>query len=156
MFKEIRRKDRELTQDEAYELLNNCEYGILSTMGPNGYPYGVPLNYACSNDSIYFHCAVEGHKLENIENNSNVSFCVVNDTQIIPDKFATKYRSAVIFGKAKEVFGEEKKEGLLLLLNKYSSEFMETGQRYIDQMWEKARVFKIEIEHITAKGRKQI
>ncbi|MBC2581704.1 pyridoxamine 5'-phosphate oxidase family protein [Clostridium sp. DJ247] len=68
MFREMRRKDRELKNDEAIEILKNSEYGILSTVSQNGYPYGVPLSFIFSNNSIYFHSAIEGHKLDNILN----------------------------------------------------------------------------------------
>ncbi|MDZ5016887.1 pyridoxamine 5'-phosphate oxidase, partial [Clostridium perfringens] len=93
MFKEIRRKDREIEGSQVIEVLKKCEYGILSTVDENGYPYGVPLSYVYANDSIYFHSAVEGHKLENIKKNDKVSFCVVGQTDVLPDKFSTKYES---------------------------------------------------------------
>lgn len=64
MFYEMRRKDRLLTEKEAKEILSEGEYGVLSTIGEDGYPYGVPVNYVYLNDSIYFHCAADvGHKL---------------------------------------------------------------------------------------------
>ena len=67
MKREMRRKDRLLTEKEAREILSEGEYGVLSTMGENGYPYGVPVNYVYLNDNIYFHCAADvGPKLENI------------------------------------------------------------------------------------------
>ncbi len=46
MFKEMRRIDRKLDDQEAYKLLEEAQYGVLSTIGENGFPYGVPLNYA--------------------------------------------------------------------------------------------------------------
>lgn len=154
MFKEMRRKDRELSKEEAYELLNRCEYGVLSTMNPDGYPYGVPLDYVYEDNAIYFHCASEGHKLENIYSNLNVSFCVVNDVQLLPSDFSTKYKSVIVFGKAKEVKEEEKRKGLVLLLEKYSKDYMMEGGKYIQAMWDKTKVIKIDIEHISAKGKK--
>ncbi len=51
-------------------------------------------------DVIYFHCAPEGHKLENLSGNNKVSFCVVGKTQVLPDKFATNYESVIVFGTA--------------------------------------------------------
>lgn len=150
----MRRKDKALTQKEAYELLNNCEYGVLSTMGEE-YPYGTPLNYVFFGSYIYFHCANEGHKLDNIFNNENISFCVVENVQIIPDDFSTKYRSVVVFGKAKKVMDqEEKREALIQILEKYSKDFMKSGKQYLEAMWDKTTVIKIEIEHMTIKGKK--
>ncbi|GAA0086402.1 pyridoxamine 5'-phosphate oxidase family protein [Clostridium sp. CTA-7] len=154
MFKEMRRKDREIEALEAIEVLKKCEYGILSTVDENGYPYGVPLSYVYANDSIYFHSAVEGHKLENIKKNDKVSFCVVGQTDVLPDKFSTKYESVIIFGRAKEVFDDEKNAALLELINKYSADYIEKGKTYIKNANDKTKVIKISIDHISGKGRR--
>ena len=57
-FREMRRMDRKISDNQARELLKNNTYGVLSTIGVDGYPYGVPLNYVFFNDAIYFHCAI--------------------------------------------------------------------------------------------------
>ena len=154
MFKEMRRKDRELKSDENIKILENNNFGILSTISENGYPYGVPVNYVYTDNSIYFHSALEGHKLENIKNNDKVSFCVTGETCVLPDKFSTKYESVIIFGKAKEVFDNEKNTALLEMINKYSPDFLEKGRVYISQDAVKTKVIKISIEHISGKARK--
>lgn len=154
MFKEIRRKDRKVEPSEAIDILKKCEYGILSTVDENGYSYGVPLSYVYANDSIYFHSAVEGHKLENIKNNDKVSFCVVGQTDVLPDKFSTKYESVIIFGRAKEVFEDEKKEALLELIKKYSVDYMEKGKAYIENASLRTKVIKVSIDHISGKARR--
>ncbi|ABR48427.1 pyridoxamine 5'-phosphate oxidase-related, FMN-binding [Alkaliphilus metalliredigens QYMF] len=84
MFRELRRKDREIKNNEVIQIIENSDYGILSTVSQNGYPYGVPVSFVFINNSIYFHCATEGHKLDNILNNNKVSFCVVGETCILP------------------------------------------------------------------------
>ena len=152
MFKEMRRKQNKLEELKTIELLKSCEYGILSTVGENGYSYGVPLNYVYINKSIYFNCALEGHKLDNIKNNNKVSFCVVGDTCVLPEKFDTKFKSAIIFGIANEVFEDEKNAALLELINKYSPDYMEEGKKYIEKSSRAAKVIKISIEHITGKA----
>lgn len=154
MFKEMRRKDRALENNEAIELLKNCEYGILSTIDKNGYPYGVPLSYVYVDNSIYFHSATEGNKLDNILTNDKVSFCVVGKTSILPDKFSTKYESVIVFGKTTEVIDDEKNEALLEILNKYSPGFIKQGKAYIQNAGAKTKVIKITIEHISGKARK--
>ncbi|WP_291648327.1 pyridoxamine 5'-phosphate oxidase family protein [Clostridium sp.] len=154
MVKEIRRKDRKIEASEAIDILKKCEYGILSTVDENGYPYGIPLSYVYANDSIYFHSSVEGHKLENIKNNDKVSFCVVGQTDVLPDKFSTKYESVIIFGRAKEVFEDEKKEALLELIKKYSVDYMEKGKVYIKNASTKTKVIKVGIDHISGKARR--
>ena len=82
------------------------------------------MNYVYKDNSLYFHCALEGHKLENIKANKKVSFCVMGRTKVIPDKFTTKYESAVAFGLALEVYGNEKQDVLLCLVGNYSPGFL--------------------------------
>lgn len=74
MFKEMRRKECSIQNEQAIKLLEDCKYGVLSTVGENGYAYGVPLNYVYHKGNIYFHCAGEGNKLDNIMFNNKVSF----------------------------------------------------------------------------------
>ena len=102
-MRKIRRKDREIETNDAINLLTKCEYGVLSTVGNDGQPYGVPLNYVYKDNCIYFHSARGGHKIENIENNSKVSFCAIGYTNVLPSKFGTEYESVVAFGNASEV-----------------------------------------------------
>ena len=153
-MRNVRRKDREIEPHEALELLSNCEYGVLSTVGKDGQPYGVPVSYAYKDNRLYFHCALDGHKIENIENNPKVSFCVVGDTKVLPDKFATEYESAVVFGIASELHGVERNNALLWLLEKYSPAFIEEGKIYIDQKDNATKVIKIVIGHMSGKARR--
>lgn len=154
MFREMRRKDKQLTMEESIEILRNNEIGVLSTICENGYPYGVPLNYVYYNNSIYFHCAKIGQKLDNIKSCDKVSFCVYCDVELLPDKFDTNYKSVILFGKAIEINELEKEEALLKLIKKYSSKFIEEGKNYIEKAKGTALVYKINIEHITGKAQK--
>ena len=83
MFREIRRKDRILDNELAIRLLEEAEYGFLAMSGINGYGYGIPINYVKEGDSIYFHCAPEGDKLECLRENPKVSFTVVGATRAL-------------------------------------------------------------------------
>ncbi|WP_338433300.1 pyridoxamine 5'-phosphate oxidase family protein [Clostridium tyrobutyricum] len=65
------------------------------------------------NNSIYFHCAFEGNKIDNINFNNKVCFCVVENTEIIPNNFTTKYKSAVAFGQAFSISDEYEKKKVL-------------------------------------------
>jgi len=152
-FREMRRKDRQVYDDLINEILENGEYGVLSTMGENGYPYGVPVNFVYYNDGIYFHCAKTGHKLEAIKRDNRVSFCVVTDTEILPEDFTANYKSVIAFGTAGEVELEEKKMALMLLIKKYSSGFMDKGREYVNKEAAGTVIIKISIEHITGKAR---
>ena len=151
-MRNIRRSDREVTIKEAKQILSKAHYGVLSTVGADGQPYGIPLNFVHKNNAIYFHCALGGHKLDNIEGNAKASFCVVGNTKVLPDKFATEYESAVVFGVAAEVHGTERHQALLWLIEKYCSDFIEEGKKYIELKDKAVKVIKIDIKHISAKA----
>jgi uncharacterized protein len=150
----IRRKDREISIDEASQLLAHCPYGVLATVGADGQPYAVPVSYVFHDRCIYFHCADEGHKLDNIRANQAVSFCVVGATKTLPNEFATEYESAVAFGTASEIDDDEKREALVKILEKYSPDFMASGAKYITGKLDQTTVVKIDVDHISGKARR--
>ncbi len=150
----IRRSDREISIKESKTLLDSAEYGILSTVDIDGQPYGIPLSFVYKNECIYFHCAVSGQKLDNMKFNAKVSFCVIGNTKVLPDKFATEYESTVIFGVASKVSGTERHDALLWLLEKYCPDYIEEGKLYIDKQDNATMVYKIEISHISGKARR--
>ena len=154
-MKDLPRKDRAITNDEAVAILNKAEYGVLSTISPDGKPYGVPLSFCYMDHCIYFHCAIEGRKIDNIEKNKTVSFCAVGKTEIMPDKFGTKYESVIVSGQIEEVFNVNKQIALEGLLKKYSSDYFNNGLKYIETLKDKTRVFKIYIIHLSGKARRQ-
>ncbi len=153
-MKKIRRKDRVIEASETIKILSKGEYGILSTVGKEGQPYGVPLNYVYKNNFIFFHCARVGHKIDNINHNPKVAFCVVGNTKVLPSEFATEYECAMVFGMASEVQGEEKNNALLWLTEKYSPRYIEEGKSEILKKDKVTRVIKIEIDYISGKARR--
>ena len=153
-MKELRRKDRAITKEETIALLSKAEYGVLSTVSENGKPYGVPINFCIINHCIYFHCAVEGQKIDNIKQNNSVSFCTVGNIKILPDKFDTKYESVIVSGVVEEVFDANKQMALEGLLYKYSPDYVDQGLKYIESLKEITSVFKITINKLSGKARK--
>lgn len=154
MIREMRNKKREMLNEDTRTLLNNAHYGVLSTISEDNTPYGIPLSFAYTNEVIYFHCAPEGHKLDNIINNDNICFTVVDSVELLPAEFATRYKSAVVFGKIAVVENtEEKRTGITAILKKYSPDYFEKGLKYIDNAFDKMKVLKIEISRITGKAR---
>ena len=151
---EPRRKERSIPREDALSLLERAEYGVLSTIGADHQPYGIPLSFCLVGNDLYFHCALEGHKLVNLEHHPKVSFCVVGETRVLPGKFATEYESAVLFGTATEVFDAEKQAGLEGLLQKYSSDHFENGLKYIKALDGKTKVFRVSIDAVSGKARR--
>lgn len=154
MTHEMRRKDRAINSEEAMELLVRGEYGVLSTCDQDGQPYGIPLSYCVIAGGIYFHAATAGRKLDCIAENSRVSFIVVGSTEVLPEKFSTRYESVIVTGRAIEVFDKEKQAGLEGLVYKYSPGFVDKGLSYVASDEAKTRVFKISIESLTGKARR--
>jgi uncharacterized protein len=154
-MKEMRRTDRLISEEEAFKILNNGEYGILATVDLEGQPYGVPLSYIVKNNCIYYHATnAGGSKYDNILYNNKVSFTVVGNTQILPDKFGTLYESVIAFGEAVSVDDDEEKlMAFREFLKKYCSEYLAEGEKYIETVGAKAMIVKITIDSLTGKRR---
>jgi nitroimidazol reductase NimA-like FMN-containing flavoprotein (pyridoxamine 5'-phosphate oxidase superfamily) len=71
----MRRKQCEITDKQEIEaILRRVRIGRLATLGRDGYPYITPVNYVYMGESVYFHCARQGEKLDNLRNNPKVCF----------------------------------------------------------------------------------
>ena len=150
----MRRQDRQISESEAIEILQKGEFGVLSMCTPDSGGYGIPLNYALKNKAIYFHCALEGSKLEYLRKNNRVSFCVIGRTNVLPSQFGTMYESAIASGVVTGVEGDEKHEALMLFLEKYSADYIQEGTEYMIKAFKRVKVIKLSIETITGKARK--
>ncbi|MGL4594806.1 MAG: pyridoxamine 5'-phosphate oxidase family protein [Thermoguttaceae bacterium] len=118
-----RRVDRIISEKESIRILDAAIYGVLATISPDGSSYGIPLNFVRKDQKIFLHCALEGKKLENIEHDNRVCFCVVGKAEIISDQFTMEYESVVVTGTAKIISSPEKKRAALkLLCEKYQIE----------------------------------
>jgi nitroimidazol reductase NimA-like FMN-containing flavoprotein (pyridoxamine 5'-phosphate oxidase superfamily) len=149
----MRRKDKELQSEAARRILHEGEYGILSTTDLQGQPYGVPLNFVYWEGRLYFHCALEGRKLDNLRANPRASFCVVGHTRVLPAEFNTEYESVIVFGEASVVQGDERHHALIKLVEKYSPDFVEEGQKYIELHDRRTTVCRIDIHTMTGKAK---
>ena len=101
MFRDITRKKQELPFEEVVEILKKEKRGVLSVMGDEGYPYGMPINYWYDEESgnIYFHSGKKGHKVDAITSNNKVSFCVYNEGYKKEGDWALNISSVIVFGK---------------------------------------------------------
>ena len=149
----MRRGDRQLSEDEARQILARGEYGVLSTVGRDGFPYGVPLSYAYDGRNLYFHCAAgTGHKLENLDFNQKVCFTVVGETQVLPAQFSTKYESVIVFGTVAPA--EDKLAAIEQICKKYSADFLDQGKKYAAASETKFAVYALRIRKISGKARR--
>lgn len=152
MFREMRRKKQELTEERTVEVLNRCTSSTLAVIGDGGYPYSVPLSYVYDDGKIYFHCASEGHKLDAIRNEEKVSFSVIDKDQIVQEKYTTYFRSVIVFGKAHVIEDQDaKRTALEKLALKYSPDYKEGIADEINGSFDAVCMVQIDIEHMTGK-----
>ena len=150
---QLRRQDRQLSESEALALLRDGEYGILSIQSEDGV-YGVPVNYALVGETIYLHCATEGRKLQLIERNPQVSFCVVGQVSLLSEQFTTNFQSVILSGQAERVFEEqERRKALQSIVMKYSPEHSAEGYRIIDELIDRVAVVAVRIDRFSGKSK---
>ena len=131
MFREMKRKERQLSAELTEKILNKCTSGVLSVIGDDGYPYGVPVSYAYSDGKIFFHCAKEGHKVDAIKNNPKVSFTVIAQDDVVPEAYGTDFASVIAFGKASFVEDPEENRSIFRQLKQLS---VDIGAKNIDNV----------------------
>ncbi len=157
MFRHMRRNKQLLPEKATIEILQKGISGVLAVTSDDGYPYAVPLNYAYEAGKIYFHFAVSGHKLDAIERNDKVSFCVIGKNEVIPETFTTHFSSVIVFGRLYLVTAdEEKRYALSVLANKYSPGLIPEARQEIDCNLGRVAVGELRIEHLTGKAAHEI
>lgn len=151
----MRRKERESTKEQAIEWLKDCAYAVLCMTDEEGLPYGVPISPVLKDNTVYFHCALLGKKLDCIVHEPNVCLVCAEGVVPIPEQFSTAYHSTIAFGKASAVTDAlEKIEALRLLCEKYAASNMEHFDHEIDRSLHRTGVLKIELEGVTGKQKK--
>jgi nitroimidazol reductase NimA-like FMN-containing flavoprotein (pyridoxamine 5'-phosphate oxidase superfamily) len=151
------RKNRGMDLDTITELLNRAPVGRFATVSPEGTPYVVPVNFAFEGDRIYFHCAMEGMKLDNIKANPRVCFETDEMTglYVSPDRpcaCGCYFQSVIARGKAGIVSDESKRlHALRLLVKKYAPG--KENQAMADDILKKTAVVEIVIDTISGKAK---
>lgn len=152
MFREMRRKRQSLPEKECQKILQRGICGVLGVSGDDGYPYTVPLSYVYENGKLYFHCARTGHKLDSIARNGKVSFCVIDKSEVVPEKYTTFYRSVIVFGTARILSDDaEKRAALRLLIEKYAPNRGEETEKKLEKPLTPVNLVEISIERISGK-----
>lgn len=101
MFRELSRKNKQLSTEECILLLKEQTRGVLSVLGENGYPYGTPINhwYDPSDGCLYFHCGPAGHRLDALRRDNRASFCLYDQGFRRAGEWAWNVKSVVVFGR---------------------------------------------------------
>ncbi len=108
--------------EEILSILERARIGRLATLDKEGYPYITPVNYVFHKGCVYFHCAPQGEKLENMERSPKVCFQVDEPLAYLEVAFNPErspcrthqlYRCVVIRGRARVVEEKELKTEVL-------------------------------------------
>lgn len=152
----VRRQDRLLDKARAREILASAEYGILSMIDLDGKPYGVPVNFVWDGeDSIYFHCAHEGKKIDILESHNIVSFCVIGDVNLLPSQFTTEYESIILDCETTTCSNDdERMYALELLLKKFSPNDFDVGLKYASKSFARTCIVRLDIITWSGKSKK--
>jgi uncharacterized protein len=149
----MRKTEREIKdQEEIESIINQAQVCRVAFSGGN-IPYIVPMNFGYKDNCLYFHCAVEGKKLDIIRQNSEVCFEIDIDVQIIKStericKWGTRYRSVIGFGKAMIIDNwREKAAALNFITQHYGANYRDFSEKEV----EKLSIIKIEINSMTGK-----
>lgn len=144
MARAMRRSLQEVTDSATLESwLREAIVGRLATVDADGYPVIKPVNFVYHEGTIYFHCAREGEKLDDIHRDGRVTFEVDEVYAITPPvtrgcQVHCLYHSLIVWGLARILDDagerEEKEKALQALIEKYAVPYEQgrTGMREKD------------------------
>lgn len=157
----MRKASRAMDANFAFEVLDKAPYVTVSFTRPDGTPYGVPLSLVRTDEhTFYFHCALEGDKLDCIAVNPIVALSAV--TKCAPTvgpkdgSFTLQYKSAMAVGKAELVTDrDEKIEALRAICLRFLPHHMDAFDNAIARSLERTAVVKITLTEPPTGKRKQ-
>ncbi len=157
----MRKESRAMSSEWALEIMRKAPYITVSFTRPDGSAYGLPLSLAAKDDNTwYFHCALEGDKLDAIKTHPEV--CLSAVTQCRPTvgpkdgTFTLQYKSAIAFGHAELVETDaEKIEGLRLISERFLPQHMDAFDQSIEQSLSRTAVVRITLTASPTGKRKQ-
>ena len=153
MFREIVRKKQALPKEECLQILAEARRGVLSVLGDDGYPYGMPLNhYYCPEDGkLYFHGGKTGHKIDALRAHPKASYCVMDEGVRLAGDWALTFRSVIVFGQVEFVEDAAVTERISRLLSRRFTD----DEAYIDdevrRSLSRTLLFALTPEHMTGK-----
>lgn len=153
MFREMRRIRQQVSAQECIRILKEEPRGVLSLLGDDGYPYGVPMShwYSEEDGKIYFHGAKEGHKIDAVTNCDKASFCVYDSGYRKEGEWALNITSVVVFGRIRLVREEEKAREICTRLCRKFTDDEEYLQKELSGALGRVQCLELTIEHMTGK-----
>ena len=153
MFRPMRRFRQQISEAECIRILKEEKRGVLSMMGEDGYPYGIPLNhwYNPEDGKLYFHGAKEGCKIDVLRMNDRVSYCVYDAGYRKEGEWALNVTSVIVFGRISPVTDEEKAIKIGTNLCRKFTDDEAYIQKELQNALPRAQCLELTIDHITGK-----
>ena len=152
MFRQMRRKRQQLAEVESIAILQKATSGTLALLGDDDYPYAVPISYVYHEGKLYFHSALEGHKIDAIRKCDKASFCVIEQDNVQPENYTTFFRSVIAFGRIHIIEdAQEEFEIVRMLGNRYNPNQDEALQKELESGLSRMLAIRFDIEHLTGK-----
>ena len=153
MFRKMRRFNQQISDLECIEILKNTKRGVLSLMGDDGYPYGLPIDHwYCEDDGkIYFHGAKEGHKIDSIKACGKASYCVYDEGFRKEGDWALNIKSVITFGRISLVEDEEKAREICTALVRKFTDDEEYLEKELKNALPRVQCLEFAPEHMTGK-----
>lgn len=151
----MRRTDREMGQEFALMILDQCEWATLATVDADGAPYCIPVTIVREGARIFFHCAQAGQKVENLRARPAVCLTAVGHTHIVQKEFSTEYECAVVRGVAEEITDPAAKiAALRLLCQRHTPAGMDGFDAAIAASLPRTGVWAVSMDAVSAKRKK--
>lgn len=151
MFRKMRRFKQQISEEECIRILKEQPRGVLSMIGDDGYPYGIPLDHCYSGNKLYFHGAKVGHKMDAITAFDKVSYCVMDEGFRRDGEWALNIKSVVVFGRIRVVEDEAKKREICTTLVRKFTDDEEYLQKELTNAFPRVNCLELTIEHMTGK-----
>lgn len=153
MFRELLRKNKMIPLQECLQMLKDETRGVLSVIGDNDYPYGMPMNhwYNVEDGKIYFHCGKQGHRLDALKKHDKVSFCVYDKGYRNDGEWAWNVKSVIVFGKIEIIDDIDKITDITTKLSHKFTQDEEYIRREIELYGSKTLLLQLTPEHISGK-----
>lgn len=157
MFREVARKKQVLSREECIALLKTEPRGVLSLIGDEGYPYGLPIDHWYNEEDgcLYFHSGSKGHKVDAMKACGKASFCVYDQGFRKEADWALNIKSVIVFGRIEIMEDHAKAIELTRALSFKYTDDAAYIQEEIDKYGHEVLVFKLVPEHITGKITKE-
>ncbi|MBR2281282.1 MAG: pyridoxamine 5'-phosphate oxidase family protein [Spirochaetales bacterium] len=153
MFRPMLRYRQQIDTEECIRILEEQPRGVLSVLGDDGYPYGMPLNHLyCREDGhLYFHCGKEGHKLDAIAGCDKVSYCVHDEGVRREGQWPLHFRSVIVFGRMRIVDDPERMRDICSRLTRKFTSDEDYLRREMESSFHRVLCLELVPEHISGK-----